>query len=156
MFRRLSAKLRSRGQGLAEYALILVLVAVVVILIVALLGDQISDLFCGVVQSLDPEGASSIEACAPPVVSCSVLGTGAGTLNVEAVISPDADPVGRVEFFLDGSLVRIEVEYHYCLGSGNSSCNDYSTSSGSHTVQAVAYTSGGEVIGQCTLTVSVP
>lgn len=33
-----------KGQGLVEYALILVLVAVVVIVIIALLGDEIGNL----------------------------------------------------------------------------------------------------------------
>lgn len=36
---------REEGQGLVEYALILVLVAIVVIAILALLGPQISNIF---------------------------------------------------------------------------------------------------------------
>ena len=39
-----------RGQGLVEYALILVLVAVVVIVILALLGPAIGNIFSNVVQ----------------------------------------------------------------------------------------------------------
>jgi pilus assembly protein Flp/PilA len=40
------------GQGLVEYALILVLVAVVVIVILALLGPAIGNIFSNVVSSL--------------------------------------------------------------------------------------------------------
>ncbi len=41
-----------RGQGLMEYALILVLVAVVVVAIVAVLGPQISNLFSRVTSAI--------------------------------------------------------------------------------------------------------
>lgn len=43
---------REEGQGLVEYALILVLVAVVVIVILALLGPVIGNVFSAVVQGL--------------------------------------------------------------------------------------------------------
>lgn len=42
-----------RGQGLVEYALVLVLVAVVVIAILTLLGPQIGNVFSRVVCGLD-------------------------------------------------------------------------------------------------------
>ncbi|MBZ0283033.1 MAG: pilus assembly protein [Anaerolineae bacterium] len=43
---------REEGQGLVEYALILVLVAVVVIVILALLGPAIGNIFSNLVTSL--------------------------------------------------------------------------------------------------------
>ena len=43
----------SRGQGLVEYALVLVLVAVVVIAILTLLGPQIGNVFSRIVCGLD-------------------------------------------------------------------------------------------------------
>ena len=43
---------REEGQGLVEYALILVLVAIVVIAILLLLGPVIGNVFSGVVNSL--------------------------------------------------------------------------------------------------------
>jgi len=43
---------REEGQGLVEYALILVLVAVVVIIILALLGPAIGDIFSNIVSAL--------------------------------------------------------------------------------------------------------
>jgi pilus assembly protein Flp/PilA len=43
---------KEKGQGLVEYALILVLVAVVVIAILALLGPAISNIFNNIVQNI--------------------------------------------------------------------------------------------------------
>jgi pilus assembly protein Flp/PilA len=43
---------REKGQGLVEYALILVLVAVVVIIILALLGPAIGNIFSEIVSAL--------------------------------------------------------------------------------------------------------
>ena len=43
-----------KGQGLVEYALILVLVAVVVIVILALLGPAIGNIFSNIINSLNP------------------------------------------------------------------------------------------------------
>jgi pilus assembly protein Flp/PilA len=43
---------REEGQGLVEYALILVLVAVVVIVILALLGPAVGNVFSNIVQNL--------------------------------------------------------------------------------------------------------
>ncbi len=44
---------REEGQGLVEYALILVLVAIVVIAILTLLGPQIANVFSRVTNGLD-------------------------------------------------------------------------------------------------------
>lgn len=44
---------REEGQGLVEYALILVLVAVVVIVILALLGPAIGNVFSEIVDNLE-------------------------------------------------------------------------------------------------------
>ncbi|MBN2471922.1 MAG: pilus assembly protein [Anaerolineae bacterium] len=46
------ARLREEGQGLVEYALILVLVAVVVIVILALLGPAIGNIFSNIVAGM--------------------------------------------------------------------------------------------------------
>jgi pilus assembly protein Flp/PilA len=42
----------NKGQGLVEYALILVLVAVVVIVILALLGPAIGNVFSGLINKV--------------------------------------------------------------------------------------------------------
>lgn len=44
--------LREEGQGLVEYALILVLVAIVVIVILALLGPAIGNIFSNIVENI--------------------------------------------------------------------------------------------------------
>jgi pilus assembly protein Flp/PilA len=43
---------RQRGQGLVEYALILVLVAIVVVIVLSLMGRQIQNAFLDVVNTL--------------------------------------------------------------------------------------------------------
>lgn len=45
---------REKGQGLVEYALILVLVAIVVIAILTILGPQIGNIFSRVTNGLAP------------------------------------------------------------------------------------------------------
>jgi len=39
---------REEGQGMVEYALILVLIAVVVIVVLIILGNQIQNVFCNI------------------------------------------------------------------------------------------------------------
>jgi pilus assembly protein Flp/PilA len=49
LFRRLFAALsRDEGQGMVEYALILVLIAVVVIVVLIVLGNQVQNVFCNI------------------------------------------------------------------------------------------------------------
>lgn len=43
---------KAKGQGLVEYALILVLVAVVVIVILAILGPTIGNIFSSIINAL--------------------------------------------------------------------------------------------------------
>lgn len=43
---------KEKGQGLVEYALILVLIAIVVIVVVALLGNSITNVFRNIVAAL--------------------------------------------------------------------------------------------------------
>lgn len=45
---------RSKGQGLVEYALILVLIAIVVIIILSFLGNQVSSTFSRVSSTIAP------------------------------------------------------------------------------------------------------
>lgn len=41
-----------KGQGLLEYALVLILVAAIVLLVLALLGPQIGNMFSNVIQKI--------------------------------------------------------------------------------------------------------
>jgi pilus assembly protein Flp/PilA len=72
-----------RGQGLVEYALILVLVAVVVIVILALLGPAIGQVFSSILADLQPRGVIAS-------VSADRTGGGAGN-DVVVTITVSAD-----------------------------------------------------------------
>jgi pilus assembly protein Flp/PilA len=49
LFRHVCRRTRSqRGQGMVEYALILVLIAVVVIVMLIVLGNQVANVFCNI------------------------------------------------------------------------------------------------------------
>ncbi len=62
-----------RGQGMVEYALILVLVAVVIIAVVSILGHQISNVFIRVECKIDPNIPITILETGQPT-SCHELG----------------------------------------------------------------------------------
>ena len=47
-------QLKKKGQGLVEYALILVLIAIVVILILSFLGSQVNSTFSRISSGLNP------------------------------------------------------------------------------------------------------
>lgn len=47
-------QLKKKGQGLVEYALILVLIAIVVILILTFLGNKVNNVFSQVGSGLGP------------------------------------------------------------------------------------------------------
>jgi pilus assembly protein Flp/PilA len=77
---------REKGQGLVEYALILVLVAVVVIVVLGLLGPTIGNVFSNVLTVLRNPGASASScatvptdcgytACAIDLHTCNITGT---------------------------------------------------------------------------------
>jgi Flp pilus assembly pilin Flp len=150
-----------RGQGLVEYALILVLVGIVVIVALTTAGEKVRDIFCDVVINLDPGAASSQPACAAPRVSLSINDTSPGKINMEAVVKDDKGStqpnITSVKFYVDGSLLRTESLYKYCLGGGGEStpCQDQSLSSGSHEIRAVATDADGNT-GEATISVNVP
>ncbi len=132
-----------RGQGLVEYALILILVGIVVIIVLTTAGQKIRDIFCDVVLSLDAKAAANTAACAAPRVTFVINpGAGANQINIEAVIKDNKGStqpnIVSVAFYIDGSLVTTETTSKYCLGGGTGNCHDYSLSGGSHTVRAVA------------------
>lgn len=81
-----AAPLRERGQGLVEYALILVLIAVVVIIILTLLGTQVNFIFARIAVSMDPEYSGLFNGpsltLAPGTVSITPDGWGGSVVNV--------------------------------------------------------------------------
>jgi pilus assembly protein Flp/PilA len=78
-----------KGQGLVEYALILVLVAIVVMIILALLGPAIGNVFSNIVAAIgNPGGGASIYNVGPatqagPIVTV-VFQRASTSINVSA------------------------------------------------------------------------
>ena len=156
----------AKGQGLVEYALILVLVAVVVIIILAVTGKQIAVTMCDVALNIGAKAPDSIEACRAPRVSIIGLAGGqsvGGAIAVEATVRNNPGPQTtnmEVKFYIDGSLISTENASKYCLGGGNSSCaapggTPYNTSgltNGSHVFRVVATDSVSNLSGETSFT----
>lgn len=155
------------GQGLVEYALILVFVAIVTIAIVTLLGDSITQTYCTVVYELQ-QGSPVAKGCKAPIVKCVVANANRNTFAMEAqVIDPDsptpANPaatINRVEFYYNDALWHngtgdgIERTHEYCFPRGNdcgAGADTMSVTSGS-TIRAVAYDNDGRS-GKCSVRV---
>ncbi len=144
---------RGRGQGLVEYALIIVLVSVVVIAVLTLLGPTIGQVYSNVTNALgvglDPEA---------PRINCSVPSNSPGAVNLEALVSdPQGDPI-TVVFKLDNTTtLQTEYHFHYCLNGTDSPCGTYTlpgwVSAGNHTITATASDGHGHT-SQCTISVS--
>lgn len=164
----LNTSLRKRGQGLVEYALILVLVAVVVIVIMALLGGQIEQTYCQIVEALNGD-LPDIEACQAPRVTCEGIANGStisGGLRLEAVVTDNngVANITRVEFWIDGvgnDLFQTEFVFAYCFNGGDAhgACEPHNVPSGrlpvgQHTITAKAFDSDGYT-GTCTVSFTV-
>jgi pilus assembly protein Flp/PilA len=144
---------RERGQGLVEYALILVLVAVVAIVILAVAGNSVRDIFCDVVINLGASGPS-FQACASPRVTIAVQNVGGGNFAVEAIVKDDkglGSNITSVRFYLDDIAGQNEHVYKYCMFGGDASCTPGPIASGSHTIRVVATDADGNT-GESTIT----
>jgi pilus assembly protein Flp/PilA len=137
---------KRKGQGLVEYALILVLVSIVVIAILTLFGDAVANSYCSVIYALN-QGQNPPKVCHSPMLTCSVQQASANNFSLEAkVIDPDASPTGGVagnyngeisiQFYVNdqprlrgaSSDLAAEITYHYCFPGGNSAdCDDVTT-----------------------------
>ncbi len=147
---------KEEGQGLVEYALIIVLVAVAIIAIMTLFGQQTKGVYCRTVHQLTPDADLS-SACQAPIAMPRMVDSGPGYINVEVDIhDPDGNQysaIDRVEFYIDNTdsaPVQTEYQYRYCMGGGpsNQPCNNFNTggiSAGRHKVIILAYDSDGNV-----------
>ena len=147
-------RMRERGQGLVEYALLLVLVGLVVIASLVIFGDQVQKTYCRAAFSLD----SNIDApfCEALAVSCQVQTS--SPFRLEAVVTDNAgdNNVTQVQFYLDDFLYNTEDEYKYCLQDGNGPlCVAYMGPHGTHTFTAVAFDADGNT-GRCSIEVTIP
>jgi pilus assembly protein Flp/PilA len=70
-----------RGQGLVEYALILVLVAIVVMVILALLGPAIGNVFSNIVAAIENPGGGGVQVVDGPHYN-PPSGPGGGTVTM--------------------------------------------------------------------------
>lgn len=138
-----------RGQGLAEYALVLMLVGIVVILILALFGETVRGQYCEIVYSVDPN--ADIDVCNTVDVQCTIVSP--NPFMLRAQVSGDVT-VKHVRFYADGNFVNEEEQDWYCLQGGDGPCQAY-TASGTHTFTAVVLTDDGET-GQCSIKATVP
>ena len=148
-------RILERGQGLVEYALILMLAAIVVIVVLGIFGERVRNFYCEAVLSIAPD--VDAPACDQLSVSCNVLSKSSYNISMEAVVTDNQGPndVTEVKWYDNGNYVRTEVEYKYCLGSGNGPCGIYTASGGSHTFSAVAKDAEGHT-GKCSKTVTIP
>lgn len=158
MTKQLPIKSRNEhGQGLVEYALLLVLVALAVFMMLALFGQSISDTYCRITFELTVL-TNTPGGCSAPRISLRPHSEGPGHLNLEAeVIDPDGDPddpygaIDRVEFYIDntnGSPVQTEYHHRYCLSGnpGNQPCGNFDTSGlspGDHVIIVIVYDDDG-------------
>jgi pilus assembly protein Flp/PilA len=86
---------REKGQGLVEYALILVLVAIVVIAVLLLLGPQINQAFCRVANVLEPGTCGAITS-----FNFQVVPSGPGkckATNISITVSETVDLSGTID-----------------------------------------------------------
>lgn len=162
------------GQGLVEYALILVLVAIVVIAILTLFGQSVANAYCGVVYELD-KGAKPVSVCKAPIVKCVIQNSSPSSFSVQAqIVDPDSAPSGgssgnynytgmRVQFYVNDtprlrgetSNIPVEQAHHYCFPGGNGATCDTTTSGqvlSGDTVKAIATDVDGNT-GNCSVRV---
>jgi pilus assembly protein Flp/PilA len=53
---------KEKGQGIIEYALILVLIAMVVIVVLAIFGDVLNEAYCNILTTIGGEGGAACAA----------------------------------------------------------------------------------------------
>jgi pilus assembly protein Flp/PilA len=153
-------RLLRKGQGLVEYALILVLVAIIVIVILSSMGGGIQKIFCTVAFKLGTAASALDKACPAPRVSLLVQSSISGAFRLRAVVADNKGISGsnipKVEFYDNGTLINTENNDPYCFHSGDSTpCDSHSITSGAHTIRAVAYDADGNT-GEDSITISVP
>jgi pilus assembly protein Flp/PilA len=150
---------KEEGQGLVEYALLIILVSIAIILVLSLFGDELAGVYSQIVSGLQITGAP-VDTDAPQATCVLHDGNASDNwINAEAsVTDPNGnETINRVDFFVDGNFVRTEYYYRYCLGCCGTPpdpCTDYNTGvlpPGQHTIRAVAYDDDGNT-GECSIT----
>ncbi len=97
------------GQGLVEYALILVLVAIVVIVALSLLGPSIGNVFSQLVDELNMLGGENNYLV---VITRADYDTGSQTLHLDATSDGVYDPSVTLTASPGGVMVQAGNHYH--------------------------------------------
>jgi pilus assembly protein Flp/PilA len=105
------------GQGLVEYALILVLVALVVIVVLSLLGPSIGNVFSNVVDELNILGGGNNYVVA---ITRADYDSGLQTLHLDATSDGVYDPAVTLTASPGG--VMVQAGNHYCLNYSLTGC----------------------------------
>ncbi len=105
------------GQGLVEYALILVLVALVVIVVLSLLGPSIGNVFSNIVDDLNMLGGGNNYLVA---ITRADYDTGSQTLHLDATSDGVYDP--SVTLTASPGGVMVQAGAHYCLNYSLTGC----------------------------------
>ena len=151
------------GQGMVEYAFILVLVSIAVILGLTVFGEETKGVYCDILHAVDSDATcDSGDDEGSLQENCSGLsngGTISGNFTLEGVVTDNigSNDVTNVRFYIDGALYSTEANYRYCLNGGDSSCHPYNSSAlsnGTHTFRAVATDAEGNT-GSCEVSVTV-
>ena len=148
-------RILERGQGLVEYALILVLAAIVVVIVLGLFGERIRNFYCEVVLSIAPD--MDAPACNQINVTCNLSSKVGNNVYMYADVVDKAgkSDIKSVDWYDNGKYVRTEYYVKYCLGSGDNPCQPYKAADGSHKFSAVAKDAEGNT-GTCSRTVTLP
>ena len=141
------------GQGLVEYALLLVLVATVVILILGIFGESVQKAYCQAALSIAP--GVDAPACDKIYVSCNVISMSPFRMSASVSDTAGDDDVTQVVFSVDGIPYNTENVVEYCLQGGDGPCQSYTGASGTHTFSAVATDAEGNT-GSCSTTQTLP
>jgi pilus assembly protein Flp/PilA len=128
---------REEGQGLVEYALLLVLVAIAVIIILAMVGDEVRSVYARVVAGLNGQ---TVEGSGTEYV---VSGFGVNVSGGPAVCTVTATNV-QVLVFEDGGLAGAGVSVSASgVATGGSSGSGSGTTDASGTANVGSITSSG-------------
>lgn len=138
---------REEGQGLVEYALLLVLVAIVVIAILALLGDELNGVFARVIAGLNGQEMTGTGT------EYVITGMGASATGSPPDCTVTVSDM-RVTVFIDGDVAGPGVSVSGSVSVSGGSGGSTSGTTGSGGTATLSNVSGtGNCSGTATLSV---
>lgn len=127
----------ARGQGLVEYALLLVLVAIVVLTVLALMGPRVQSIFCQITGSLGQ--TISHDLCDVVTITQATYSAGNQTLLLKATYNGSVDPGVTLTASPGGALAAAGNHYQATITLSGCPCTVTVTAStgASATVEVV-------------------